>query len=92
MQYCSSAFVVPIISGTSGDVVGVPAVSAVAGIPVVVAVPAVVSDLVVADNDITTVPLQHSGPLFSVNKAISQCFEKSCKMTCRRQKNCIKPL
>ncbi len=39
-------------------------------------VPAVVSDLAFVDNDITTVLTQHSGPLFSVTKAISQGFEK----------------
>jgi hypothetical protein len=70
-QYCYYVIGVPIIVGTT-------AVGADADIPVVVAAPAVVSDLVVsADNDITTVPMQHSGPLFSVTKAISQGFEKT---------------
>jgi hypothetical protein len=52
-----------------------------------ICVPVIASDLAVADNDITTLPMQHCGPLFSVNKAILQGFEKSCKMICQRQKN-----
>jgi hypothetical protein len=45
-------YCVPIICGTT-------AVGADAGIPVVVAVPAVVSDLAFGDNDITPVPTHH---------------------------------
>ncbi len=50
-----SAIGIPIISDVTAVVFAIDANSAVAGVPVVVAIPAVVSDTAVAGNDMPTV-------------------------------------
>jgi hypothetical protein len=70
MRYCYFAISVPVISGVTAVVFGVPAVYGVpanAGVPVVVTAPAVFSDPSVGDNDITT---QRSFVLFANQNCI----------------------